>query len=58
MTTALIGSAAPSQQREANLLASIPTRLLIGHQWREASDGGTFDGSSWFMVNTGTGPVM
>jgi succinate-semialdehyde dehydrogenase/glutarate-semialdehyde dehydrogenase len=28
---------------EAALLASVPTGLLIGGQWREASDGGTFD---------------
>ena len=28
---------------EAELLASVPTGLLIGGQWREASDAGTFD---------------
>ena len=30
-------------EREAELLASVPTGLLIGGEWREASDGGTFD---------------
>ena len=30
-------------EREAALLASVPTGLLIGGQWRDASDGGTFD---------------
>ncbi|MBB6407265.1 NAD-dependent succinate-semialdehyde dehydrogenase [Arthrobacter sp. AZCC_0090] len=30
-------------EREAELLASVPTGLLINGQWREASDGGTFD---------------
>ena len=29
--------------RETSLLASVPTRLLIGGEWRDASDGGTFD---------------
>ncbi|GAA5227749.1 NAD-dependent succinate-semialdehyde dehydrogenase [Paeniglutamicibacter antarcticus] len=29
--------------RETELLASIPTGLLINGQWRDASDGGTFD---------------
>src|SRR6476659_4411664 len=29
--------------RETSLLATVPTGLLIGGQWREASDGGTFD---------------
>ena len=29
--------------REAALVASVPTGLLIGGQWRDASDGGTFD---------------
>src|SRR5215216_1707183 len=36
-------TAAVSPKREASLLASVPTGLLIGGQWREASDGGTFD---------------
>ena len=31
------------QEREASLLASVPTGLLIGGQWLDASDGGTFD---------------
>src|SRR6478736_3259144 len=29
--------------RETSLLASVPTGLLINGQWRDASDGGTFD---------------
>ncbi|MGJ9403256.1 NAD-dependent succinate-semialdehyde dehydrogenase [Arthrobacter sp. KK5.5] len=29
--------------REATLLASVPTGLLINGEWRDASDGGTFD---------------
>jgi succinate-semialdehyde dehydrogenase/glutarate-semialdehyde dehydrogenase len=33
-----------SPAREAALIASVPTGLLIGGQWRDASDGGTFDG--------------
>ncbi|GAA4373867.1 NAD-dependent succinate-semialdehyde dehydrogenase [Paeniglutamicibacter cryotolerans] len=32
-----------SPEREAALLASVPTGLLIDGQWRDASDGGTFD---------------
>jgi hypothetical protein len=32
-----------SPPREASLIASVPTGLLIGGEWREASDGGTFD---------------
>ena len=43
MTTALVEPAAVSRQREADLLASVPTGLLIGGQWVDASDGGTFD---------------
>lgn len=35
--------AAVSTEREAALLASVPTGLLIAGQWRDASDGGTFD---------------
>jgi succinate-semialdehyde dehydrogenase/glutarate-semialdehyde dehydrogenase len=30
-------------EREASLLASVPTGLLIGGEWVDASDGGTFD---------------
>ena len=30
-------------EHEKKLLASVPTGLLIGGQWRDASDGGTFD---------------
>lgn len=30
-------------EREAALLASVPTGLLINGEWRDASDGGTFD---------------
>ena len=36
-------SPAISPEREAALLAAVPTGLLIGGQWRAASDGGTFD---------------
>ncbi|TLM83749.1 NAD-dependent succinate-semialdehyde dehydrogenase [Pseudarthrobacter sp. NamE5] len=36
-------SPAVSSEREASLLASVPTGLLIGGEWRDASDGGTFD---------------
>ncbi|HSO91431.1 MAG TPA: NAD-dependent succinate-semialdehyde dehydrogenase [Arthrobacter sp.] len=43
MTTSLAGAPAVSRTREAELLASVPTGLLIGGQWRDASDGGTFD---------------
>src|SRR5687768_14340867 len=43
MTTALVDPTAVPRQREADLLASVPTGLLIGGQWRDASDGGTFD---------------
>jgi succinate-semialdehyde dehydrogenase/glutarate-semialdehyde dehydrogenase len=32
-----------TSHREAELLASVPTGLLIGGQWVDASDGGTFD---------------
>ena len=32
-----------SPHHEATLLASVPTGLLINGQWRDASDGGTFD---------------
>jgi succinate-semialdehyde dehydrogenase/glutarate-semialdehyde dehydrogenase len=32
-----------SVEREAELLAAVPTGLLIGGLWREASDKGTFD---------------
>ena len=30
-------------EREAALIASVPTGLLINGEWRDASDGGTFD---------------
>ena len=36
-------AAAVSPEREAALLASVPTGLLINGEWRDASDGGTFD---------------
>src|SRR6476661_5520525 len=38
-----ISAEAVTHQREAALLASVPTGLLIGGQWVDASDGGTFD---------------
>ncbi|MDN4610449.1 NAD-dependent succinate-semialdehyde dehydrogenase [Arthrobacter burdickii] len=34
---------AVSATREAELLATVPTGLLIDGRWRDASDGGTFD---------------
>src|SRR6478672_11216931 len=34
---------AVSTEREAALLASVPTGLLINGEWVDASDGGTFD---------------
>jgi succinate-semialdehyde dehydrogenase/glutarate-semialdehyde dehydrogenase len=43
MTTSLVGSPAVPRAREAELLASVPTGLLIAGEWRDASDGGTFD---------------
>ncbi|MGY2747812.1 NAD-dependent succinate-semialdehyde dehydrogenase [Arthrobacter sp. UYCu723] len=43
MTTALVDPTVVSRQSEADLLASVPTGLLIGGRWRDASDGGTFD---------------
>src|SRR6476661_5142321 len=46
-------SPAVSPEREASLLASVPTGLLIGGQWREASDGGTFD-----VYDPATGEVL
>ena len=42
MTVSEIAPAITSE-REAALLASVPTGLLIGGQWVDASDGGTFD---------------
>ena len=38
-----LSTASVSPEREADLLASVPTGLLINNQWRDASDGGTFD---------------
>ena len=46
VTTALptaLSPAAVSPEREAALLASVPTGLLVNGQWVDASDGGTFD---------------
>ncbi|MGB9034776.1 NAD-dependent succinate-semialdehyde dehydrogenase [Arthrobacter sp. UCD-GKA] len=40
-------------EREAELLASVPTGLLINGEWREASDGGTFD-----VVDPATGEKL
>ncbi|YCK79971.1 NAD-dependent succinate-semialdehyde dehydrogenase (plasmid) [Arthrobacter sp. D3-18] len=43
----VVSDATPSafsrEEREGALLAAVPTGLLIGGEWREASDGGTFD---------------
>jgi hypothetical protein len=38
-----IPPASVSPEREAALLASVPTGLLINGQWQDASDGGTFN---------------
>src|SRR5687768_12998337 len=46
-------SPAISSEREASLLASVPTGLLIGGQWRDASDGGTF-----YVHDPATGEVL
>ena len=43
MTTSPVISPAVTAEREDALIASVPTGLLIGGQWRDASDGGTFD---------------
>jgi succinate-semialdehyde dehydrogenase/glutarate-semialdehyde dehydrogenase len=47
MTAPALSSAtavpAISPTREAELLATVPTGLLIDGKWRDASDGGTFD---------------
>ena len=43
MTFAPVVFPAVTPEREAALVASVPTGLLIGGQWRDASDGGTFD---------------
>ncbi|MFB9859475.1 NAD-dependent succinate-semialdehyde dehydrogenase [Paenarthrobacter aurescens] len=44
---------AVSPEREATLLASVPTGLLIDGEWVEASDGGTFD-----VLDPATGEVL
>jgi succinate-semialdehyde dehydrogenase/glutarate-semialdehyde dehydrogenase len=46
-------SPAVSQERETSLLNTVPTGLLIDGQWREASDGGTFD-----VYDPATGEVI
>ncbi|TFD71000.1 NAD-dependent succinate-semialdehyde dehydrogenase [Cryobacterium sp. Hb1] len=43
MTVSPAGSSDISAAREAALIASVPTGLLIDGQWRNASDGGTFN---------------
>lgn len=43
MTISLVGPPAVSRIREAALLATVPTGLLINGQWVKASDGGAFD---------------
>ena len=43
MSTSPTISPAISPDREKDLLASVPTGVLIGGLWRDASDGGTFD---------------
>lgn len=40
-------------EREAELLASIPKGLLINGEWRDASDGGTYD-----VLDPATGKVL
>ncbi|GAP57198.1 dehydrogenase, partial [Arthrobacter sp. Hiyo6] len=42
-----------SARRESELLASIPTGLLIGGQWRAAGSGATFD-----VEDPATGKVL
>ncbi|NKX53287.1 NAD-dependent succinate-semialdehyde dehydrogenase [Arthrobacter mobilis] len=44
---------ADSAAREAELLAKVPTGLLINGEWRDASDGGTFD-----VIDPATGNVL
>src|SRR6476661_4501541 len=51
VTTALPPAISP--EREAPLLASVPTGLLINGEWRGASDGGTFD-----VEDPATGKVL
>ena len=43
MTHSSVPPASVPLERETRLLDSVPTGLLIGGQWRDASDGGTFD---------------
>lgn len=42
-----------TSQREAELLESVPKGLLINGEWRDASDGGTFD-----VLDPATGKVL
>lgn len=44
---------AETAAREAELLAKVPTGLLINGEWRDASDGGTFD-----VIDPATGKVL
>ncbi|MFD1214339.1 NAD-dependent succinate-semialdehyde dehydrogenase [Arthrobacter sp. GCM10027362] len=44
---------ADTAAREAELLAKVPTGLLINGEWRDASDGGTFD-----VIDPATGNVL
>ena len=44
---------ADTAAREAELLAKVPTGLLINGEWRDASDGGTFD-----VIDPATGDVL
>ncbi|MFC9333187.1 NAD-dependent succinate-semialdehyde dehydrogenase [Arthrobacter sp. NPDC057009] len=53
MTVTSALSPAASTELESSLLASVPTGLLIGGQWRDASDGGTFD-----VEDPATGKVL
>jgi succinate-semialdehyde dehydrogenase/glutarate-semialdehyde dehydrogenase len=53
MTTALADPNAVSRQRESDVLASVPSGLLIAGNWVEASDGGTFD-----VQDPATGQVL
>jgi len=52
-TSSSIVSANPTPDDERALLASLPTGLLIGGEWRDASDGGTLD-----VVDPSTGEVL
>lgn len=53
MTSSLLGLPTVTPAQEAALIASVPTGLLIGGRWRDASDAGTFD-----VLDPATGQVL